>query len=222
MIDTKHRRLVEYGMQRRAEFFSRRQIAAEGFFEHHARTPRTARLTQPLYDSRELAGRHRQVVERVCRAAKLRADPGESLRIPIVAANIAQQAKQLREGVLLYGAIPADALAGSLLELLEGPIRSRHSDHRHVEPAAPRHRVECGENFLINQIAGGPEKDQGVGALRAHGSTFLIADGTNLTDDGPSLVDSSTTPLKWRLLISPTLSGVPLLRLTRSYSPAAD
>ena len=55
-------------------------------------------------------------------------------------------------------------VAGALDQLLARPGRPRDADHRHVELAAPRHRLQRGKDLLVGEIAGDAEEDQRVAA----------------------------------------------------------
>src|SRR5262249_26531225 len=73
---------------------------------------------------------------------------------------------------------------------------------RHVEMAAFHHRLQRGEDFLVGQIARGPEEDQGVGVGRTH--CLLLTERTCLTTSRGW--DRVSTP--WRGLLPP-LPGSP-------------
>ena len=48
------------------------------------------------------------------------------------------------------------------------PARLGDADHRHVEMAAPDHRLQRREDLLVGQVAGGAEEDQRVRARGGH------------------------------------------------------
>ena len=58
-----------------------------------------------------------------------------------------------------------DAVAGAAAELLERPARLGDADDRHVEAAAPDHRLQRREDLLVGEVAGGAEEDERVGPL---------------------------------------------------------
>ena len=47
-------------------------------------------------------------------------------------------------------------------KLFIAPIVLRHSDHGRLETTPFQHRLQRRENLFVSQIAGCPEKDQGV------------------------------------------------------------
>ena len=57
-----------------------------------------------------------------------------------------------------------EALARPRAQLLEVQARLGDADDRHVEAAAPHHRLERGEDLLVGEVAGGAEEDERVGA----------------------------------------------------------
>ena len=89
---------------------------------------------------------------------------GEGGRIGVVAIDIAQLRRQLLEatGVEVAAAL-LDAVARALLQLVQGPARARHADDGNVEAVAADHGIERRKDFLVGQIAGGAEKNEGVG-----------------------------------------------------------
>ena len=61
-------------------------------------------------------------------------------------------------------------LRGALDELVERPAGLGDADDRHLEPAAPRQRLQRREDLLVREVAGGAEKDQRIGVLIGLGS----------------------------------------------------
>jgi hypothetical protein len=59
-------------------------------------------------------------------------------------------------------------VAGTGPELVKAPPGLGDADHRHVEVAAPDHRLECGEDLLGGEVAGRAEEDQGIRVLAIH------------------------------------------------------
>src|SRR5579863_1586139 len=66
-----------------------------------------------------------------------------------------------------------EAFVHMRLKLFEGPVRSGYTDNRNVQVAALQHRLQCGENFLVGQIAGGTKENQGVRTKITHGKSPL-------------------------------------------------
>jgi hypothetical protein len=98
------------------------------------------------------------------------AEPSASLQllegrgIRVIAVHIAQLMRQVsRSSPSSKSPLFFDAVAGALLELVQRPAAARHADDRNVEAVAMHHGVEGGEDFLVGQIAGGAEKNKGIG-----------------------------------------------------------
>ncbi len=68
-----------------------------------------------------------------------------------------------------------ETLAGSGLQLVEGPARLRHADDRHVQPPTFHERLQCGKYFFIGEIARGAEEYQGVGLRLRHDGGGLVS-----------------------------------------------
>ena len=60
-----------------------------------------------------------------------------------------------------------DAVLGALAQLRQAPLRGGDADHRHVEHAALRHRIERRKDLLVREVAGDAEQHQRVGPCRA-------------------------------------------------------
>src|SRR5207249_4799676 len=168
VVDAKDRRLVEHAMQRRVERLRRRQVPAEGLLEDDARVARAARLPEPVDHGLEEARRDRQVMERAAGAAELLAERRERGRVAVLAADVAEAVAELREGRLVDPAVPLHTLARPRPELLERPIRPGDADHRDVEPAASRHRMQRREDLLVDEVAAGAEEGERVRMGGAH------------------------------------------------------
>jgi hypothetical protein len=169
VIDAKHVSFVEGHVQRAIELPRRRQIAAEGLLEHDARTVCAAGAGEPLHHGGEGAGGNGQVVQRPPGVTQRLAQAIEDRRVVVVAAHVAEQAGQLREGVGIdTAAVCLDAVAGAGAKAVDVPILPGHGDHGHVEPAAARHGLERGKDLLVGEVSGRAEEHQRVGLKLAH------------------------------------------------------
>ena len=101
-------------------------------------------------------------MRRPLRRAELLAKGLKRRRVVVVAVHIAQQAAQLVKSRSIDSAVLLEAVARPGPELVEVPAGLGHADDRHIEVAALHHRLQRRENFLVGQIAGGAEKDQGI------------------------------------------------------------
>ena len=131
-----------------------------------------------LDDPAEENGRDREVVRRPRRAAQLFPDRREGGRVVVVAVDVPEEARQLREGRWVEAAVLLEAVLGAGLHLVEGPAGLRDADDRDVEVAALQHRLERREDLLVRQIARGPEEDEGVrpGSVHVASSTLTRGD----------------------------------------------
>ena len=57
----------------------------------------------------------------------------------------------------------ADAVLGALAQLRQAPLRGGDADHRDVEDAPLRHRIERRKDHLVREVAGDAEQHQRVG-----------------------------------------------------------
>jgi hypothetical protein len=126
------------------------------------------RLPQLLDDQLEEHGRDGEIVCRARGRAQRRTDRLERRRIGVVAADVAQQARELAEGVGVEGAVLLDALPGAGAELLQRPALLRHPDHRDVEMPPLHQRLQRREYLLVGEVARRSEEDQRVGLRRVH------------------------------------------------------
>ena len=165
-------------MQRAVERLRRGQVAAERLLHHDPRAVRAAGLLQVLRHHTEQFGRDRQVVQRPLRLAQRLLQPLERGRVVVVAVDVAQLRRQLRERRLVDGAALLlcrlrQAVVRTLAQLLHAPARMRHADDRQVQSVMQHHRLQCRKDLLVGQVAGGAEKDQGIRAGCRHGDDSL-------------------------------------------------
>ena len=102
------------------------------------------------------------------RIAESLAERGVGGRIAVVAADVVEPLLELREDRLVEAVVPLDTFAGARPKLLDRPVRPRDPDDGYLEMPPPFHRIESGENLLVDEVAGGPEEDEGVGVRNAH------------------------------------------------------
>ena len=108
------------------------------------------------------------------RRAERGADGLKRGRVIVVAVHIAQQAAQPVTRRRIDAPVVLEAVTGPGPELVEVPAGLGHADDRHVEMAAFRYRLQRREDFLIGEIARGPEEHQGICMGHVHGD-FLMA-----------------------------------------------
>ena len=114
------------------------------------------------------------------RVAERLAQRREGGGVVVVAVDVAQQAERAcRRGV---GSTPPPCFSRlslrARLQLLEGPAGLGDADDRHVERAAPDHRLQRREDLLVREVAGGAEEDERVGLRRAPSALGLLLDVT--------------------------------------------
>ena len=164
MIDAEDRVLRKHRPRDPVELARRGQVASERLFDDDARLIGQAGGAEPLDDRREQRGRDGEVVRRAPGIAQRLLERLEGVRVVVVAAHVPEQGEEPVEGVAVVD--PAglrDAVRRALAQLLEAPLRGGNTDHRHVEDAALRHRVERRKDLLVREIAGRAEEHQGIG-----------------------------------------------------------
>src|SRR6266567_9086000 len=95
VVNAKDIGLIERPKQNLVQLLRRREIVPEGFLNDDARASRTIRFRQVSHNGFEQNWRDRQVVRWTPCSIELFAKGRESLRILVVAVNIAQQSDQL-------------------------------------------------------------------------------------------------------------------------------
>ena len=115
-------------------------------------------------------------MRRPLRAVEFFAERLKCRGVIVVAVHVTQQPAQLVEGRGIDAAVFLQAVVRAGLKLFEVPTGFGHADDRHVEVAALHHRLQRREDLLVGQIAGGAEKDQGVGmGIRSLGNLLYAA-----------------------------------------------
>ena len=164
VVDAEDRRLRKHRVEGLVERARRCEVVPEGLLDHDPGARRAAGLAELLDDRAEEAGRDRQVVRRMLRAAERLAQRREGGRVAVVAVDVLEQRHELRErGLVDAAAVLLQARARPLHELLGRPARLGDADDRDVEVAPLDHALERGKDLLVGQVAGRAEEDQGVG-----------------------------------------------------------
>ena len=175
MVDPEDVGLDERAEQGPVQVARRREVLAEGLFDDDTGPRRAAGRGQLLDDRSEKRGRNGEVMRRMRRGAELAAERRERRRVRVVPIDIAELRTQLCEGITVEPAILLDAVLRPRAQLVERPAGLGHADDRDVERAAPGHRLQRGEDFLVRQIARGPEEDERVGLRAIHRGAHTFA-----------------------------------------------
>ena len=162
MIDPKNRRFGEGFAERSVEFLRGRKVAAKWLFNDHPCSLVTARFGKSFRYNRKRAWRDGQVINRSrCLAERFSQIAEGRLRI-VVSFDVLEFCRERRERPDLHAAVLLKTLAGmssKLVEVLRGPP---HSDDRDVEVSVPDHCLECREDLLRRQIAGGAKEHKRI------------------------------------------------------------
>ncbi len=127
---------------------------------------RQARLGKPGDDAPEEERRDLEVEDRVLGAVERGRDTLVGRTVGEVAAQIRQPLCEPLEHLLVQLlAGPDDRLAGTLLQLVVGPVVDGDADDRAVEEAALLEPVERAKRHHLRQVAGDAEDDEDVGRL---------------------------------------------------------
>jgi len=88
--------------------------------------------------------------------------------VGVVAVDVAQQARQAGEGLLVdlaLAGVVLHALAGPLAQPVQVPARAGDPDDGHVQAVALDQAQQSREDLLVGEVAGGAEEHEGVGTL---------------------------------------------------------
>ena len=162
-------RLGEDAMQRRVELLAPMRGRARTVFPARRARRRRNCVAQSADDRGEQYRRNREVEERM-----LRAPPSDSLQrrvgraVVVVAVDVLKALGKLRERRFvdsrsLFLRRLRDAVARTLDELFARPLGFRDADNGHIHAIARDHRQQRRKDLLVGQIAGGAEKNQGIG-----------------------------------------------------------
>ncbi len=163
VIDPEDVAVVEVAQECLVERQGRREIATEWFFDDDARAFCAPGFPELLDDQAKERRRDRQVMRRALRWAERVSQIGEGRGVFVITVHIAQEAAQRFERGGIEAAMFLKAVACALPEVVEGPTCLGNADHGDFQVSVLGHRLERGEDFLIGQIAGGTEEDEGVG-----------------------------------------------------------
>ena len=86
----------------------------------------------------------------------------EGLGCAVVAVDVAHLAGEAAEHLFVEMRRRANRIARVLSQLVERPFGFRYADDRTLELASPAHRIECGKDLLVREIATGTEQHQRV------------------------------------------------------------
>src|SRR3989442_1529735 len=173
MIDPVNGRLRKRLMQGPVQELRRGQIAAERLLHNHARVERGTRFRQPFHNDGKHARWNCQIMQRPFCFAEYLAQSLVSCLVVIVAIDVLKALGQFRESIRIQAAMFLDAIAGTRLQLIQIPARLGHADDRHVEMAAPDHRLKCGKDLLVCEVTRRAEKDKSV--RMGFGHVLMIA-----------------------------------------------
>ena len=140
-----------------------REVAAERLLDHDPGAAGQTGVGQPGGDVVEQARRDRQVEHRVLDALEALGQPLEGLRLPVVAAHVAEGGGEPSQHRLVDGPrrrpppTPGPGSSGLVV-----PVGGGDADDREAVELAPLGQVvERREELLVGQVAGGPEQRSG-------------------------------------------------------------
>ena len=168
VVDTEDRFLGERRVKGRVQLLRRCEVAPERLLDDHASIRRAARRREAFDNGREERRRDGEVVERTGGAFEAREQLLERGWILVVAVDVAQQRRELREGLFIDRPVAHDALASPFLQLVEIPTGLGDADDGDVEPAVLHERKKRREDALVRKVSRGPEEHERVGALGRH------------------------------------------------------
>ena len=174
MVDPENVGLDEGAVQDPIQGPRRDEVVAKGFLDHHAASFRAPRSSELFHDGSEERGGDRQVVGGMRRVSELASQRLEGCRVPVVAVDVAKQARQLGERGPVQAAVLLDALLRPRAQLVEGPAGLGDTDDRYLELSALRHRLQRGKDLLVRQIAGRPEEYKRVRMCVDHGDLLPL------------------------------------------------
>src|SRR5216683_1918149 len=162
VVNAKNIGLIERPKQNLVQLLRRREIVPEGFLDDDARASGTIRFRQVSHNGFEQDWGDRQVVRWAPCSIEFFAKSCESLRLLVVAVNIAQQSDQLFESCGIDAAVLLQAVFRPSTQLIEIPAGFGDADNRNVEMPALRHGLQRGENFLVSEVTCGAKENERV------------------------------------------------------------
>ena len=190
VVDPVNLRFVHAGEQFAIESARRREVAAEGLFDHHAKPAAvggtvTSRRNQagPLQttrDRRELIRRHREIHQHVAPGSMAGVHLLESLLQPLIGIGIFGTPGQIvqtrrvgaeKPDIGAVFAVPADRRRGTFAESFVAQTRAGNPDHRELvrQEAVAMQVVEGGNELALREIAGSAEDHHHAGRRRGGG-----------------------------------------------------
>jgi len=99
---------------------------------------------------------------------QIRGTDGEVVRRTPSATQVLDQRQKMVEGTLVIDLVRSlDAVRHAFAQTLKTPLCEGDGDYRDLEDASLRHRIECGEDHLVGELACYTEKHQRVRVRRA-------------------------------------------------------
>lgn len=131
-----------------------RQIASERFFDDDARMLRQIRRAQSFDHRLEQRRWDGEVVRRAPRAAERFLYRRKRLRVLIIPTDVLELRQKIVERALVVDPTGSlDAVRHAFAQTRQTPLRESDADYGDLEIATLRHRIECGEDHLVGEIA---------------------------------------------------------------------
>ena len=156
----------------------RRQVASERLLDDDARLVGQTRGTESFDHRSEQRGRDGEVMRRAPGIPQRLPKRRERVRVVVITAHIPEQGKQVvKSAPVIDPAGLPDAVRRPFAQLRQAPLRGGNANHRHLENAAPCHRVERRKNHLVGEVAGHAENNQRIS--RGHAVSGIVHLGTS-------------------------------------------
>src|SRR6187549_2524340 len=162
MIDAANRRLRKELMYRAVQRLRRGEVAAEWLFDNNASIFGASRFGQTFCNRCEHARGDSEIMQRPSRVGERLAQTFVCGLIVVIAVDVLKTRSKFSESIHLESAVLLDAVAGPLLQLIQGPARLRDSDDRHIHVAMPDHCLQRRKDLLVRQISGSPEENKRI------------------------------------------------------------
>ena len=164
MVDPEHVLFRKGRVQHLVEGLGAGHISPERLLDDEPAVLGAARFAEVRNDDRKEARRDREVEDRPPGAAEPPAQLFERHDVVVVAGDVVEQLGQHTERALVANTAAEgfDAFSRPVAQLLNGPRRRGHADHRHVEHTALRHVVQRRKDLLAREIAGDAEEHQRI------------------------------------------------------------
>ena len=163
MVDPKDRRFRKDTTRDRLERDGRGQVATERLFDNDAGVAREPRCAQAANHRPEQVGGNGQVVRRVLRGCQRLLEQLEGLRIPVVAAHVAQQRQHaLERRSIVDRALGQEAVVHALSQHLDGQRLRCDANHGYRHQPPLDQGIQGRKDLLARQIARASEHHQRV------------------------------------------------------------